>query len=101
MTALFFVLAFVGACALDIAHTVYIRAVECGRVHTAAAWSVVMYAIGCAGFYLCVNHSWLLMIPEALGYYVGTWIAMSWALEPDLHARPGVAPCLHGSCSPK
>src|SRR5579871_2847535 len=96
MTAIFAVLAFLAAAVLDMAHTVYIRAVERGHAHTAAWWSVVMYAIGCAGFYLCVGRSWWFMIPEALGYYVGTWLAMKCTLPAD----KVVAPCLHGSCSP-
>lgn len=100
MTALFAVLAFLAAAVLDMAHTVYIRAVERGQAHTAAAWSVVMYAIGCAGFYLCVGKSWGFMIPEAFGYYAGTWLAMRFTSDRDLHGSKNVAPCLHGSGSP-
>lgn len=99
MTALFAVLAFLAAAVLDMAHTVYIRAVERGQAHTAAAWSVVVYSIGCAGFFLCVDRSWAFMIPEALGYYVGTWLAMRLTSERGLHAAQGVAPCLHGSAA--
>jgi hypothetical protein len=76
MTALFAVLAFAGAAVLDVVHVVYLRAVERGQAHAAARWSVVIYAIGCAGFYLCVDRGWAFMLPEALGYYVGTWLAM-------------------------
>lgn len=76
MIAILFVLAFVGAAVLDVLHVVYLRAVERGQAHAAARWSVIMYAIGAAGFYLCVDRGWAFMLPEALGYYVGTWVAM-------------------------
>lgn len=100
MTALFCVLAFVAAAVIDLAHTAYIRSVERGAAHRAACWSVVMYAVGCAGFYLCVGVTWAYMIPEALGYYAGTWLAMNPLVDRYLHSRAPLAHLVHGSGSP-
>jgi hypothetical protein len=52
-------------------------AVANGDAHTAARWSVAMYLIGLIGFYAVLRVSWWLAIPECLGLYAGSWIAVS------------------------
>lgn len=96
MTALLAVLAFVSAMVIDYAEARYVWAVNHGWRHRAAVWSLVMYSMGCLGFVLVLNESLWLMIPEGLGFYAGTLLAM----RPGLQERECMAPCLHGSGSP-
>lgn len=77
VSALTVVLVFLAAVALDFADTCNTRAVGEGRAHAAAAWSVTMYALGCVGLYSVVAVSWWLVIPEALGLYVGSVAAVT------------------------
>ena len=76
------VLVFVSAAVIDYAETRYVRAVRdasdgvSGADRAAARWSVVMYAVGCLGFVAVVDVSLWLMIPEGLGFYVGTRVAL-------------------------
>lgn len=76
MLALLVVAVFVSAMVIDYAETRYVLAVERRAARDAALWSVVMYAIGCLGFVAVLNVSLWLMIPEGLGFYCGTRIAL-------------------------
>jgi uncharacterized membrane protein len=76
MMALLVIAVFVSAVVIDYAETRYVLAVERGRAEAAAMWSVLMYAVGCLGFVAVLDCSLWLMIPEALGFYCGTRIAL-------------------------
>lgn len=69
-------LVFCAAAALDVATVRYYQAVQVKRKHAAARWSIAMYAIGAIGFVSVVQVSLWLMVPECLGLYAGTWLAM-------------------------
>lgn len=76
MLALLAIAVFVSAMVIDFAEARYVLAVERGAARDAAMWSVVMYAIGCLGFVAVINVSLYLMIPEGLGFYCGTRLAL-------------------------
>lgn len=67
---------FVGAAALDYAAAGYQRAVVAGARHRAACWSVAMCLVASAGYYSVLEVSPLLIIPECLGLYAGTLLAV-------------------------
>jgi ABC-type transport system involved in cytochrome c biogenesis permease subunit len=69
-------LAFVSALVLDYVEAHYIMAVQNGRRHRAAHCSILMWAIGALGFLAVLEVSPWLMLPEGLGFYVGTLLAM-------------------------
>lgn len=68
---------FMTAVVLDYADSANTRAVTDGRAHAAARWSIVMYGCGLLGLYVLTQVSWWLAIPEVLGLYAGSWIAVS------------------------
>ena len=76
ITALLCLLAFWSAMAIDFAEARYIRAVGEGRAHLAARWSVCIWALGSLGFVAAVGWSLWLMLPEGLGFYAGTLLAV-------------------------
>jgi uncharacterized membrane protein len=92
-TILLCALVFVSAMIIDFAETRYVCAVTRRDAHAAALWSLTMYAIGALGFVAVINVSLWLMVPEALGFYCGTRIALS----DCLHVPKAVARYLHGS----
>ena len=79
---LFFVLAFGLSMASDYLETKYVRAV--GRFErgddsareVAARASTCMGLVGLAGLVACVEISWWLAIPELMGLYFGTKVAL-------------------------
>jgi len=78
---------FASSVIFDFADSANTQAVTDLRPHAAARWSVTMYVIGLVGFYGLVQVSWWLAIPEVLGLYVGSWIAVTW----QRHKRQGAA----------
>ena len=76
MMVLLAVAIFCSAVVLDFADTNNTRAVAEGRAHAAARWSVVMYVLGCVGFFSVIKIAWWLAIPEAAGLYTGSLLAM-------------------------
>lgn len=67
---------FLAAVALDWLEAVYVAAVQTRRPTRAAVCSIGMYAIGCIGFFTVLEVSWWYMLPECLGLYVGTMLAI-------------------------
>ena len=76
MMFLLAVAVFLGALALDYSDSRNTRAVADGRAHAAARWSVAMYVVGMIGFFSVLKISVWLAIPECLGLYVGSWLAV-------------------------
>lgn len=76
MIAALAVVVLVAAAALDYATVAYYRAVARGAQHVAARWSVAMYLIGAVGLLSVVEVSLWLIVPECLGLYAGTLLAM-------------------------
>lgn len=83
--AILCVLVFLSAVAIDYANAKYLKAVEAGNAHVAALYSLVMYGVGAAGFVLVVDFSLWLMIPEGLGFYIGTLLAVRAPTQSSLH----------------
>jgi uncharacterized membrane protein len=76
MLALLAIAVFVSAMIIDFAEARYVIAVELGAANVAAWWSITMYAIGCFGFIAVLQYSLWLMVPEGLGLYCGTRLAL-------------------------
>ena len=76
MPILLSLLVFVSAMVIDYAEAHYVRSVQAGSAHRAAVWSLVMYAVGALGFVAVINVSLWLMVPEGLGFYCGTRLAL-------------------------
>jgi inner membrane protein involved in colicin E2 resistance len=74
--ASFAVAVFIAAAAIDYVEAFYVRAVADGRAHRAALYSVLMYVIGCVGFFAVLEVSWWLMVPECAGLWVGSELAV-------------------------
>jgi hypothetical protein len=81
--ALFCVLAFLLALASDYLETKYVRAInrhvtygDRRAAEAAARCSVAMWLVGVIGLIACVEISWLLVLPEGLGLYIGTKLAL-------------------------
>lgn len=70
------VLVFVAATALDYAYVRYQESVLARRRRAAGVWSVVVYLVGSVGFLSIVQGSLWFMIPECLGLYAGTVLAI-------------------------
>lgn len=81
LTVLLCVLAFLSAVALDYIEATYVKAVACGRANMAGVCSISMWAIGSLGFVALFEFSFWLMIPEGLGFWVGTHLAMRGACK--------------------
>jgi uncharacterized membrane protein len=67
---------FVSAMAIDFAEARYVRAVNRENAHAAALWSLAMWGLGALGFVAVINVSLYLMLPEGIGFYVGTRLAL-------------------------
>lgn len=74
--ALLVIAVFLSAMVIDFAEARYVLAVERRQARDAAMWSVVMYAMGCLGFVAVLNVSLWLMLPEGIGFYCGTRLAL-------------------------
>lgn len=70
------ILVFFGAFALDYADAKNKLAVQERRAHAAARWSITMYLVGMVGFMAVLRVSMWLVIPECLGLYAGSWLAV-------------------------
>ncbi len=68
---------FVAGVALDWVNAIYVMAVQELRAHRAGLCSVGLYMIGCVGFYSITQISWWFALPEGLGLYVGTRVAIA------------------------
>lgn len=79
---------FFAALALDYADSRNTLAVAEGRAHAAARWSVTMYVVGLVGFFAVLRVNVWLAVPEGLGLYAGSWLAVRGKRE----ASPGVLP---------
>lgn len=67
---------FISAMVIDYAEARYVCAVNRSDAHKAAIWSLTMYAVGALGFVAVLNLSLWLMVPEGLGFYFGTRLAL-------------------------
>lgn len=76
MTLAIALLVFASAVLIDFAETKYVCAVGRRDAHRAALWSITMYIGGCVGFVAVLDVSLLMMIPECLGLYAGTRLAL-------------------------
>lgn len=76
MPILYALLVFCSALVIDLSNARYIQSVNDKHAHRAAAWSLIMYTMGALGFVCLIHISLWLMIPEALGFYVGTMLAL-------------------------
>lgn len=65
------------AAAIDYAAVQHQRAVADRAAHRAARWSVAQFAAGACGLVAAVQVGWWLLAPEAVGYYLGTWLAVA------------------------
>lgn len=88
--ALLVLMVFISAAAIDYAEARYVRAVGAGAAHVAARWSLAMWALGCLGFVAMLRVSLWLMIPEGIGFYVGTFVAVRWSAVADRAPRDTV-----------
>lgn len=68
---------FVLAATLDYMDVSCTLAVTERRARAAALWSVCQYAVGAVGFVVVVKISLWLMVPEGLGLYAGTRLALA------------------------
>ncbi len=71
--------------ALDFADTRHKLAVEARRAHVAASWSVTMYLLGVSSTLAVFKVSVWLVVPEVIGLYVGSVVALRTA-----HQGPSV-----------
>lgn len=76
MLALLVVAVFVSAMVIDFADCHCTLAITERRANQAALWSIFQYAVGAFGFLAIVQVSMWLMIPEGLGLFVGTRLAL-------------------------
>ena len=74
--------AFLSALALDFIEATYVKAVQRGNANTAGLCSILMWGIGSLGFLALFEFSFWLMIPEGLGFWCGTQLAMRQACKP-------------------
>ncbi len=74
--AIFCVLAFLAAGTADFLETRYVRAVGSGDSTKAALCSVAMLLVSAVGLVAVVEISTWMLVPEALGMFIGTKLAM-------------------------
>lgn len=97
MLPLLFVGVFVAAFAYDFLNTRYIAAVSDRHPHKAACYSVVLWAIGASALLSVFKVSLWLLIPEAIGLYLGTLCALG-GIHPAL--RPSKGSGIAEGCTP-
>lgn len=76
LTALLMLLVFVSAVAWDFAIANYNLALKDLKGHAAGLWSIAAYIVGAIGFVLAVKVTLWIMVPEAIGMYIGTRLAI-------------------------
>ena len=76
LLAVLFVLAFFAAGLSDYLETKYVLAVHSNAPRKAALCSVGMWAIGALGLLAIIEVSPWIVLPEGLGMYLGTVLAM-------------------------
>lgn len=80
------VLVFAAAFALDYADARNKLAVQAREPHRAARWSVVMYLVGLIGMVSLIKISFWLVLPECVGLYAGSWVAVRRTRKEEQHA---------------
>lgn len=76
MSAPLALLVLAAATALDYAYVRYQQAVASRAAARAGAWSVGVYLVGAVGFLSVVQGSVWYMVPECMGLYLGTVLAV-------------------------
>lgn len=71
------VLVFVAAAAGDYVESYFVRRVADGDARGAAQMSVAMYCVSLIGFFAVIKVSIWLILPEIIGVYVGTRLAVA------------------------
>lgn len=85
MLVLLAVVVFVSAAFLDYAYVRYQEAVARKTERAAGAWSIAIYVVGSIGWVSILQASMWFMIPELLGLYTGTVIAIRRSKRLHLH----------------
>lgn len=67
---------FLSALALDYCYVRYMKAVSSNAAYSAAWFSVLVWGLGSLGLVASVTQSWWFMLPECLGLFFGTLVAM-------------------------
>lgn len=75
--------------ALDFADTRHKLAVEARHAHVAASWSVTMYLLGVSSTFAVFKITVWLVVPEVVGLYVGSVVALRTARRTSKDARQG------------
>ncbi len=75
--ALLSIAVFASAVAVEFAACNYFQALNALQANRASSWSVIWYIIGAIGYISAVKTSLWLMVPECLGLFVGTRIAIA------------------------
>lgn len=78
MIVLLSLLIFLGSAALDFASARYQQSLACQQAHMAGVWSVAMACIASVAYVSVVKVSYYLIIPECLGLYAGTMLAVNY-----------------------
>lgn len=86
LVAALWILVFASAAALDGLHVRWNQAVADGRRLRAAVLSIAMWGVSLVGFAGVLEVSWWLLVPEGLGFFVGTYFAIE-QREPIPEAR--------------
>jgi hypothetical protein len=82
---------FLAALAGDVVEAYFVRAVADLQAHRAARMSVAMYAVGCVGWFICVKVSLWYMLPEVLGLYAGSLIAVRAQRGAEIRRRAAIS----------
>lgn len=69
-------LVFVSAVAIDAAHAYYVQVVSDGKPYHAAFASVAIYAASCVGWLGLLKAGYVVLIPEVLGLWLGTFLVV-------------------------
>lgn len=76
MLALLAVAVFTMSATIDYCDCRCTIAVVARKPNAAAFWSIAQYVLGAAGFVMVIKVSLWLMVPEGLGLFVGTRLAL-------------------------
>lgn len=76
---------FTSATALDYAAAKYQEQSRLKRRHSAASWAVATGLLATVSAVIIIDVSWWYIIPELVGSYVGTFIAVG--KSPEIHER--------------
>ena len=83
-----YIIVFLAMFVMDMVWTLYIRALAQGKIITAASLSALVYTISALSFVEIVKDTYLL-IPAALGAFLGTYFTMKWDIK---HEKSKVHP---------